>query len=249
MFPQLTLGEWLLAVLAATCIGVAKSGFSGVGLVTVVVMARLFPPRESTGILLPLLIVGDVLAVTAFQKHAQWAQIWKMLPPTFAGIVLGYFLMGWIPGQHFGPVIGWVVLVMVVLQALRRLRPNAYAHVPHSRGFAWGIGAWCGITTMLANAAGPVMALYFLAIKLPKYNLVGTSAWFFLLVNISKIPFSAHLGLIDQHTLLFNLALVPAVALGIFLGRWLIALVPQKHFELLLLVFAGLASLRLLGAF
>jgi uncharacterized membrane protein YfcA len=220
-----------------------------VGLVTVVIMARLFPPRESTGILLPLLIVGDILAVVAFRKHAQWKQIWKMLPPTFVGIVVGYFLMGWIPSRHFGPVIGWVVLIMVILQILRRLRPDAYAHVPHTRGFAWTIGSWCGITTMLANAAGPVMTLYLLAIDLPKYNLVGTSAWFFLLVNVSKVPFSLHLGLIDQHTLLFNLLLAPGVGLGIFLGRWLIAFVPQKLFELLLLGFAGVSALRLLGVF
>ena len=102
---------------------------------------------------------------------------------------------------------------------------------------------------MLANAAGPVMALYFMAINLPKYNLVGTSAWFFLLVNVSKVPFSSHLGLIDGRTLLFNLTLVPAVGLGIFLGRWLIAFVPQKLFEMLLLLFAGLAAMRLLGVF
>lgn len=249
MLPQFTVSEWLLAVLAALCIGVSKSGFTGVGLITVVIMARLFPPLESTGILLPLLIVGDVLAVAVFRKHADWKQIWKMLPPTFIGIVVGYFLMGWIPSRHFGPVIGWVVLVMVVLQILRRMRPDAYAHVPHSRGFAWGIGGWAGITTMLANAAGPVMALYLLAIDLPKYNLVGTSAWFFLLVNVSKVPFSAHLGLIDSQTLLFNLALVPAVGAGIFLGHWLIAFVPQKLFETLLLVFAALAAMRLLGVF
>lgn len=249
MLPQFTPGEWMLAVLAALCSGVAKSGFTGLGMITVVIMAQLFPPRESTGILLPLLIVGDLFAVAAFRKHAQWQQIWKMLPPTFAGIVIGYFLMDWIPARHFGPVIGWVVLIMVLLQTLRRLRPDAYAHVPHSRGFAWTIGAWCGTTTMLANAAGPVMALYFLAINLPKHILVGTGAWFFLLVNLSKVPFSSHLGLIDRHTLLFNLMLAPAVGVGIFLGRRLIELVPQKLFELLLLVFAALSSMRLLGVF
>jgi uncharacterized protein len=247
--PPLSPAEWLLAIVGALCIGISKSGFSGIGLATVVIMARLFPPRESTGVLLPLLIVGDICAVVAFHAHASWAQIRRMLVPTIAGIVAGYFLMRHIPDAQFGPVIGWVVLAMTILQAIRRLRPVLFERVPHSRGFAWAMGGWSGITTMLANAAGPVMTLYFLAIDLPKYVFVGTSAWFFLLVNVFKVPFSIHLGLIDWRSLLFNACLVPAVALGILVGRKLIAIMPQGLFEVFLLLFAGTASLRLIGLF
>ena len=231
------------------CIGISKSGFAGIGLVTVIVMARIFPPRESTGILLPLLICGDICAVVAFQKHTLWPLIGRMLPPTLLGIVAGYFLMQHIPDTRFGPVIGSIVLTMALVQALRRFRPAMFEKVPHSHGFAWSIGGVSGIATMLANAAGPIMALYLLAINLPKYAFVGTSAWFFLIVNVSKVPLSANLGLIDTRTLFFNLLLVPAVIGGTLLGRWLIGIVPQRVFELLLLIFAGIASLRLIGLF
>ena len=231
------------------CIGISKSGFAGLGLVTVIVMARLFPPRESTGILLPLLIWGDICAVLAFRKHAMWPLIGRMLPPTLLGIIGGYFLMQHIPDARFGPVIGSIVLVMVLVQGLRRFRPDLFEHVPHSHGFAWSMGGSSGVATMLANAAGPVMALYFLSINLPKYALIGTGAWFFLIVNVSKVPLSANLGLIHGSSLLFNVILIPAVYAGTLLGRWLIAIVPQKVFELLLLIFAGIASLRLIGLF
>lgn len=231
------------------CIGISKSGFAGIGLVTVIVMACLFPPRESTGILLPLLICGDICAVVAFRKHALWPLIGRMLPPTLIGIIAGYFLMERIADNRFGPVIGSIVLAMVFVQALRRFRPALFEHIPHSHAFAWSMGGVSGITTMLANAAGPIMALYFLAINLPKYAFVGTSAWFFLIVNVSKVPLSAHLGLIHGSSLLFNLLLLPAVIAGTVLGRWLIAIVPQRVFELLLLIFAGVASLRLIGIF
>src|SRR5947209_5518587 len=100
MLPHFSPGQWLLAILAALCIGVSKSGFSGLGLVTVIVMARLFPPRESTGLLLPLLICGDIFAVLGFRQHAQWKQIWRMLPPTAVGIVSGFFVMRYIPDAH-----------------------------------------------------------------------------------------------------------------------------------------------------
>nr|MDQ3621377.1 sulfite exporter TauE/SafE family protein [Verrucomicrobiota bacterium] len=191
MLPPFPLVHWLAAIVAALCIGLSKSGFPGVGLITVIIFAALFPPLESTGILLPLLVCGDICAVVAFRKHAHWGQIWRMLPPTLLGIIAGYVLMRSIPAAGFGPIIGWLILLMVSLQSAKKLRPALYEHVPHTRGFAWAMGAWAGVTTMLANAAGPVMSLYFLAVNLPKYEFVGTSAWFFLLVNVFKIPFSA----------------------------------------------------------
>ncbi len=249
MLPTFTPGQWLLAMLSAFCIGFSKSGFSGVGLLTVIIMARLFPPRESTGILLPLLITGDILSVLVFHQHARWVHIWRMLPPTVVGIVVGYFLMQHISAAAFGPVIGCIVLLMVVLQTIRQCAPDAYSRLPHSRWFAWMMGAWAGLATMLANAAGPIMALYFLAIAVPKYELLGTSAWFFLIVNIFKVPFSASLGLITGGSLLFNLLLIPVVGAGIFAGRRLIRHIPQRLFERLLLIFAALAALRLIGVF
>ncbi len=247
MLPAFSPAQWLLAILSALCIGVSKSGFSGLGLVTVIVMARLLPPRESTGVLLPLLICGDILAVLVFRRHADWRQIWRMLPPTAIGIVTGFYLMKSIPDAHFNAVIGGIVLLMSFCQAIRQFRPGLYQRVPHTRGFAWTLGGACGVTTMLANGAGPIMALYLLAIDLPKYAFVGTAAWFFLIVNLFKVPFSAGLGLIHAPSLLFNLLLIPAVAAGTLLGRWLIAIVPQRLFEMLLLIFTVLASLRLLG--
>ena len=249
MLPPLTPSQWLLAILAALCIGLSKNGFSGIGLVTVIVFAQLFPGRESTGSLLPLLICGDILAVISFRRHADWFQIRRLLPPTFVGVVVGFFLMGVIPDARFKAVIGVSVLMMSMLQAARRFRPDLYKNVPHTRGFAWSLGTACGVTTMLANGAGPIMALYLLAVDLPKLAFVGTSAWFFLIVNLFKVPFSAGLGLIHFNSLLFNLVLVPVVGLGTLLGRWLIHIVPQQLFELLLLIFTTIASLRLIGVF
>ena len=249
MLPHFTPGQWLLAAIAAFCIGFSKSGFAGSGLATVLIMAQLFGPLESTGVLLPMLICGDIMSVIAFHQHARWATIRRMLPPTLVGIVLAFLVMSHIPAQHFGPVIGWIVLAMAVLQVWRRLRPGTLEHVPHSHWFAWMMGGWSGITTMLANAAGPVMALYFIAIDLPKYEIVGTGSWFFLIVNVLKVPFSLKLGLIHGSSLLFNLVLLPVIALGIFAGRHLIRIVPQQLFEILILIFALLASLRLIGVF
>ena len=241
--------QWLLALAAALCIGMAKSGISGLGMLPVLLMADVVPARESTGLVLPLLICGDILAVCFFQKHADWGHFWKLLGPAIAGIVAGFLLMRLeFSNEHFRHLIGGIVLAMVVLHCLRQLMPGKFQNVPHSAPFAWFMGGSAGVTTMMANAAGPVMTLYLLAVRLPKLQFVATSAWFFLVINLVKVPFSYQLGLIGPGSLLLNLALAPAVGIGILAGRALLNVIPQKLFEQLALAFAGIASLRLLLA-
>jgi uncharacterized membrane protein YfcA len=244
--PDLDRTQWLFAMLAALCVGLSKSGFSGVSMFTILLMARVMPAYQSTGVVLPLLICGDFFAVGAFRKHAKWAHIRKLLPPAMIGVVLGFLLMPLIPGKNFRPLIGWIVLLLVVIQAVGQFRRDFFEKIPHTKWFAWLMGTWTGFTTMLANAAGPVMSLYLLAVNLPKYEFVGTSAWFFLIINLFKVPFSQRLGLINAGSLAFNLMLAPLVLAGVFIGRGLIKIVPQKLFEQLLLIFAAAASLRLI---
>jgi uncharacterized protein len=247
--PDFTPTQWLFAALGAMGIGIGKAGFAGVSMFHVLVFAFLFGARDSTGVVLPMLLVGDVCAVAAFRQHARWDSVRRMLPPACIGVALGCALMGRLSDAAFKPLIGSIILVLTALQVFRMQNPERFSHVPHARWFAWTIGLIAGLTTMLANAAGPIMALYFLAIALPKFEFVGTSAWFFLILNAFKVPFSAGLGLIHANTLLLNLVLSPAVVLGLFAGRWLIHRVPQKLFDGLLLAFAAVAALRLLGLF
>ena len=246
--PSLTAAQWALAVAGALGMGISKAGFPGMSLVHVVVFALVFGARNSTGIILPMLIAADVLAVRAFQQHARWVYIWRMLPASLVGIVIGFALMGRLDEKAFAPLIGVIVLVLSVMQAGRMAKPNLLADVPHSHAFAWAMGLLAGITTMLANAAGPVVTLYALSVSLPKFELVGTIAWFFFIVNLVKVPFSVWLGLIRTDTLTLNLVLVPVVFVGIAIGRWLTHKVPQRLFDSLLLTFAFIAALRLVGA-
>jgi uncharacterized membrane protein YfcA len=245
--PDLSAAQWLLAVGGALGLGISKAGFPGMSLVHVVVFAFIFGARTSTGIILPMLIAADVVAVRAFRQHAQWTYIRRMLPATIVGVVSGFVLMGRLDESLFEPIIGTIVLLLVVMQVARTARPGLFSDVPHSRAFAWAMGLLAGVTTMLANAAGPIFVLYALAVGLPKYELVGTGALFFFIVNLSKVPFSAGLGLIGTQTLSLNVVLLPVVFTGIAIGRWLTQRVPQRLFDGLLLAFAAVAALRLIG--
>jgi uncharacterized membrane protein YfcA len=236
-------------VIGATGIGVSKAGLPGVSLIHVVIFAFLFGARQSTGVVLPMLLAGDVTAVTAFHQHARWDYIRRMLPPACLGVMLAAFVMRFLDEALFKPVIGWIILGLTVLQIIRMQRPEWFGTVPHSRAFAWAMGLLVGAATMMANAAGPIFALYSVAVALPKLEIVGTSAWFFLMINAFKVPFSFGLGLIHGQTLLLNAAMIPPILVGVFTGRRLVQRLPQRAFEMLMLSFAGVASLRLIGAF
>ena len=243
--PSLSPLEWTLAFAAAIGMGLSKGGLAGIGLFHVVVFAFLFGARESTGVVLPLLLVADVCAVTVFQQHSRWDYVRRMLPPACLGVIVAALFMRGISEATYKPLIGWTVLALAAMQVIRMYRPDWLGDVPHTRAAVWAIGLTAGATTMLANAAGPIITIYCLAVGLPKFEVVGTLAWFFFIINAFKIPFSAGLGLIRPETLMFNLVLVPAVLIGVFSGRWLLQRLPQRLFNLLMLAFAAIAALRL----
>ena len=238
--------EWIAAFLGALAIGLNKGGLTGLGILPVVFFATVLPPRDSTGIILPLLLVGDVCAIITYRKVVIWKVFWALLPITLFGVVLGYFCMNRISAAEFGPLIGWIVLGLIAIQFLRQMLGARLEHLFQSRVFGLFMGVLAGMTTMIANAAGPVANLYFLTIRLPKLNLIGTSAWFFFAVNSFKVPFSAHLGLINGYSLQLSLTLAPLVLAGFFFGKRLAAQMPEKIFAWFLLACTFIGALQLI---
>ncbi len=236
---------WILVSLAAMCVGLGKAGFSGLGLIAVFIMAELFG-KVSVGVLLPMLIVADVSVYPMFRKHASWAPVWRLLPPALVGMVIGFFLLDGMPEEWAKPVIGSIILLMVALQLVRQFARDFFHKLAHSSGFGMAAGSFAGIATTIANAAGPVFQLYFLARRLPKMELIGIGARFFLLINLIKLPFMGGLSFTTRESLMLNLKLIPLILLGIFLGRHLLQLISQRVFEWMIIGFAVIAGFRLL---
>lgn len=236
---------YALALLAAFCIGLSKAGFSGISMISVVLLADIYGSKASVGLALPLLIAADLMAYPAFRNHGSWGPVWKLLAPTVVGLAAGWWILGSVSDLLARRLIGMCVLSMVGLQAFRRWRAADFARLAESHGFGAAAGVMGGFATMLANAAGPVIQLYLLARRVPKMDLIGIGARFFLLVNLLKVPLNARLALITHESLLENLRLLPAVVVGIFGGRWLVRHVPQAAFEWMIVGFAAIAGLRL----
>jgi uncharacterized membrane protein YfcA len=242
-------GPWelALALLAAFCVGVSKAGFSGTSLLGVALFTHLYGAKAQAGMALPLLILADIIVYPAFRKHGSWKDVWRLLPAALVGLAIGWWLLGNVSELVARRTIGVAILLMLVLQGLRALKPGVLEKVADHHAFGTGAGVAGGVTTMLANAAGPVIQLYLLSRRLPKMEMIGIGARFFLLINLIKVPINGQLNLINRETLMENLKLAPGIVAGIFIGKWLLLKVPQRAFEWMILVFAAMAAVRMLS--
>ncbi len=243
---ELTTAQWAGLAVAALLVGLSKGGVAGLGILVAAVAANVLPAKAASGFVLPLLVAGDLVGLRMFHRHADWTQLWRLFPWTAAGVLLGYFLMGRRDDRQEKLLVGTLVVAMVgwhlaMQHGARDGRPDG-----PSRWLAPVAGLLAGFTTLVANAAGPVMIVYLLAMRLPKLEFLGTSAWFFCLLNLGKVPFMAHLGLVNTGSLGTNAVLVPLVVLGALAGRWLVHRMDQKRFELVALVLSLLAGVKLL---
>jgi uncharacterized membrane protein YfcA len=241
--------QWICAVLGALMVGISKAGITGLSILSVALFTHVFPSsKQASGLVLPLLIFGDFVAVLSYRTHTQWRYLGKLMPWTAAGVVLGYFALGHISDKTARIMIGVIIVSLCVLGYWRR-----YLHVETREDTAtrhWmlaaAIGIIAGFITLVANAAGPLMAIYLVAMRLPKMQFVGTAAVFFMVLNLFKVPFMVKLGLITAKSFEFNLMLAPAVLFGAFVGRWLLIRINQQLFEKLVLGFSAIAGILLI---
>jgi uncharacterized protein len=239
--------QWGLLAVGAFVTGLSKTGIAGLGVLSVALFANALPARASTGALLPLLLCADVFGVAFFRKHASWLHLWKLFPWVIVGVVAGYFALGRVSNAQVQRMIGAILLALVALHLWRQRRLGLREEqMPHAWWVAAATGVLAGFTTMVANAAGPIMVLYLLAVGLPKLAFVGTGAWFFMLVNAFKVPFSLHLGLITPDSLLVDSLLVIPMIPGALLGPVILERINQRGFEALALILTVAAAVRLL---
>ncbi|HOM26721.1 MAG TPA: sulfite exporter TauE/SafE family protein [bacterium] len=232
-----------LLELYAFLIGVSKTGIPGVGILAIPLTAMILPAKASTGLILPMLIMGDIFAVTYYRRKAVWKYILRLLPFAATGIIIGYFLMGKINDKQLSKFIGLVILTILFLNWWWNKKE---IKVPEKFYFAVIMGLFAGITTMMANAAGPILIIYLLAMKLPKTEFVGTGAWYFFILNWFKVPFSVNLGLINFYSLKLNLLLFPCVCIGAISGIFFLKKIPQKVFNQIVQILAFLSALKLI---
>ena len=254
-------GGLALLAFAALLVGVAKTSVGGLGMVAVVIFGAVLPSRASTGAILPLLLVGDVMAVRSYRAHADWRALGRLIPAVAIGVLLGVWFLSRVDDVVMRRSLGVVLLGLLVLQfglQWRRSRPRPSSSGPAAssgpaepsggphRVAYWGYGSLAGFTTMVANAGGATMSLYLLSARYSMLGFLGTYSWFFFMVNLFKLPFSVGLHLIDPASLRLDLLLAPVVVVGGLLGRQVISRLDQPLFERLVIASTAIGSIYLL---
>lgn len=230
----------------AAVVGLSKTAVPGAGTIAVAIFAAVLPAKQSTGVLLILLIVADLFAVTMYRRHADWRTLLRLAPAVVVGVLVGVVFLWFADDLWVKRTIGLILLAVIAITLLRRRFVSQVGSAGPHRIAAATYGSLGGFTTMVANAAGPVMSMYFLAARFEVKAFLGTAAWFFAIVNLFKVPFSIGIGVITAPGLLVDLVLVPLVVVAALLGRRLADRIPQVVFETLVIAFTIVGALYLL---
>lgn len=234
-----------LLFLVAFFIGMAKTGVHGISMFAVPLLALIFGGKASAGVMLPMLIMADLFAVKYYHRHANWYFLFKLFPSAAIGVLVGTWLGNSVDDQLFKAIMSVIIFISLGLMIWME-RANKAA-IPDYLWFALLMGFTGGVTTMVGNLAGSVMALYLLSMRLPKNEYIGTAAWFFLAINLFKVPFHVFSWeSIDGQSFLLNLICLPFIALGAWVGIVVVKHIAEKNYRWLVIGMTALAALFML---
>jgi len=237
--------NWFLAFLAALILGMGKAGIKGLGVLIVTIMAILFGGKASTGILIPLMVVADILAVFYYNRHTQWKFLLKILPTMILGVLVGVWFGNDISEQLFRQIMAIFIILTVIMMVWMDQKKNKA--IPTHWLFASSMGLLSGITSMIGNLAGSFANIYFLAIRLPKNQFIGTAAWLFLIINVFKLPFHIFVWkTVTPESLLLNLFLIPGILIGFFTGVTLVKLLNNEVYRKFIIIVTAAGALLIL---
>jgi uncharacterized protein len=226
-------------------IGMSKTGIHGTGMLAVPLMAIIFGGMNSSGVMLPILCIADVFGVVYYHRHASWRHLRTLFPSAAVGIIAGSFAGNYINDELFKLIMAVVIILSVVIMLW--LEHNHSKDVPQSKAFGILIGAIGGFTSMIGNLAGSIMAVYFISMKLPKNVFIGTTAWFFLVINLFKVPFHVfYWGSINARTFLMDLTAIPIIAIGAFIGIIIVKRMTDSSYRWFILAMTVVAAIVML---
>ncbi|MEC7264151.1 MAG: sulfite exporter TauE/SafE family protein [Bacteroidota bacterium] len=242
---DISITAWTMAATAVFLMGISKAGLKGMSIFNVTLMALAFGSRTSTGIFIPLLLVGDVFAVVYYNRHAQWKYIYRFMPWMIIGILIGVVIGKDLPEKEFKW--GMAIVIFLSLGMLVWWDRRKSENVPTHWLFAGTMGILAGICTMIGNLAGAFTNIFFLAMRLPKNEFVGTAAWLFLITNLFKLPFHIWVwNTISEESLAINLRLLPAILAGLVLGVFLVKQINEKNYKRFILVVTAIGAIAIL---
>ena len=242
------LGLVLLLIFIGFLIGLSKTSIGGIGMINAALLATILPAKESTGVLLVLLITGDLFAIGVYKKHVEWRMLQKLIGPVIVGVLAGVYFLSHSTDQSLKKTIGWIVLILVVLYPIsQRLQSRDFdISLKYPEPLRIILGSAAGFMSMVANSGGPPMSIYLLMRRNTVMNFLGNTAWFFFAVNVFKLPFTLGLGLLDFQSFQYIFPALPAVPVGAIVGRKIVSKIDLELFQKITLVTAVIVGVNLI---
>ena len=240
--------QLIILASCAVVIGASKTCLPGMSILAVPVFASILSPKISVGVVLPMLIFADIFAITYYHKHAQWRNVLRIIPPTLVGLGIGYYFMDKVDNRQLQLIIGVIVLAMLAMWSWQNFRTKSKIEEDGKvhPAYVLFLGLAVGISTMMANAAGPIVMIYLLSLGLGKKKFLGTGAWFIFIINWIKLPLNVSLGLITLQSLKLDLLLFPMVLIGALTGIFALKWIPQKVFTTTIIILALASAVKLI---
>ena len=244
----MSLGLVLLLIFIGFLIGLSKTSIGGIGMINAALLATILPAKESTGVLLVLLITGDLFAIGVYKKHVEWRMLQKLIGPVIVGVLAGVYFLSHSTDQSLKKTIGWIVLILVVLYPIsQRLQSRDFdISLKYPKPLRIILGSAAGFMSMVANSGGPPMSIYLLMRRNTVMNFLGNTAWFFFAVNVFKLPFTLGLGLLDFQSFQYIFPALPAVPVGAIVGRKIVSKIDLELFQKITLVTAAIVGVNLI---
>jgi uncharacterized membrane protein YfcA len=238
--------QWITVIIAAFLVGFSKTGIGGVMMLAIPILASAFGGKDSTGIMLPMLLVGDIFAIWYYRKNVEWRKVITPLPWALLGLGLGVIVGNYISDENFVVLIGMIVLLCLGILIYTEKRGKNFI-VPSNAWFYILVGILSGFASMIGNAAGPIFSIYLLALGFKKNNFMGTNAWFFFLINSTKMPLQIFVWHnIGTKSLVITILMIPVITIGAILGFVILKKINEKYFRYLVIAMTAIAAFRLL---
>ncbi|MFI3322518.1 MAG: sulfite exporter TauE/SafE family protein [Rikenellaceae bacterium] len=237
---------WWVMMICAVLIGFTKTSFAAVGTIVVPIMALVFGAKPSTGLLLPILCIADIGAIVYYRKSCSWVHLRKLLGWAVLGLLVAIGIDYFVPSTMFKYLMSFSILISVIVLAVN----EAKKHESQLAQKNWVLalyGVVGGFATMIGNAAGPIMSVYLLSVRMPKLAFVGTSAWFFMAINYIKLPLQIWAwDNIHLDSVLIGLSMIPFIFIGSVLGVYVVKIVPEHIYRKLVIWITLVSALVLL---
>jgi uncharacterized membrane protein YfcA len=242
---EFSTAEIITALISAFFIGFSKITGTSLGAAIIPMFSSIFPPKVATGILCIAFLLASIQAFKVHLKNIKLAHFKILLPGTFLGFIIGGAALLFFDEKILRIFISFTIIFMLIFNSGKSFYAHFFEKIQSSFWFGPLFGLLIGTTSMIANAASPLMVVYLLAKKEPKHFFIGTQVAFFLFIDLLKIPFYLYTGIITSSSFTINLIMIPVMIIGGTIGFFFIKWIPDNKFRILVTITAILSAAKL----